>query len=120
MNCLPIKTCGADEEMICYSFTNNHTCCTDDPNEECTQMDDTCQWECEKTEPEETDFCFGGTDMLMQGFETTSGPSNLCIILFFKAWTLDTAGKYAFGCIGVAFLGFAIEALIALRRRISR
>ena len=119
MNCLPIKTCGADEEMICYSFTNNHTCCTDDPNEECTQMDDTCQWECEKTEPEETDFCFGGTDMLMQGFKTTKG-RNPCVILFFKVWTLNTPLKFGIACFGVAILGFSIEALIAFRRKMSR
>ena len=118
MNCLPIKKCGAQEEMICYSFTNNQTCCSD-PNEPCKVMDATCQWECGKTDDGNHDFCFGGTDMLMQGFESTKG-RNPCVILFFKVWTLNTPFKFVIACIGVAVLGFSIEALIAFRRRISR
>ena len=115
MNCLtlPDPFCTSSHNLICTN--NEDQQCFDD------SMDTTCEWKCNGTAPQpQSEFCKRGTDMLMQGFETTSGPSNLCIILFFKAWTLDTAGKYAFGCIGVAFLGFAIEALIALRRRISR
>ena len=65
-----------------------------------------------------SDFCYGGMDMLMEGFETTKG-HNPCIILFFKAWTLNTPWKFAVACIGVMCLGFSIETLIALRRTIS-
>ena len=65
-----------------------------------------------------SEFCNGGMDMLMEGFETTKG-NNMCIILFFKAWTLNTPWKFAVACIGVMCLGFSIEALIALRRTIS-
>ena len=115
MNCLPLPDpfCTSSHNLICSN--NQDEQCYDD------SMDGTCAWKCNGTTPEpKTEFCTRGTDMLMQGFESTNGPSNLCIILFFKAWTLDTAGKYALGCIGVAFLGFAIEALIALRRRVTR
>ena len=115
MNCLPLPDpfCTSSHNLICTN--NQDEQCYDD------SMDATCKWKCNGTTPEpQTEFCTRGTDMLMQGFESTNGPSNLCIILFFKSWTLDTAGKYALGCIGVAFLGFTIEALIALRRRITR
>ena len=118
MNCLPTKTCGAHQEMECYSVVNNVTCCSD-PNEECKTMDPTCNWECSGSdEPTDNEFCYGGMDMLMQGFETTKG-RNPCIILFFKAWTLDSEVKFVFACFGVAVLGFLIEAIIAFRRRIS-
>ena len=66
-----------------------------------------------------SEFCNGGMDMLMEGFETTKGPTNMCIILFFKAWTLNTPWKFAIACTCVALMGFSIEALIALRRTIS-
>ena len=100
------------------SVENNVTCCSD-PNEECKTMDPTCNWECSGSdEPTDNEFCYGGMDMLMQGFETTKG-RNPCIILFFKAWTLDSEVKFVFACFGVAVLGFLIEAIIAFRRRIS-
>jgi len=118
MNCLPTKTCGAHQEMSCFSVVNNVTCCSD-PNEECKTMDPTCNRECSGSdEPTDNEFCYGGMDMLMQGFETTKG-RNPCIILFFKAWTLDSEVKFVFACFGVAALGFLIEAIIAFRRRIS-
>ena len=118
MNCLPIKKCGAHQEMTCFSVTNNLTCCSD-PNVECEVMDATCAWECSNSDdPTDHDFCYGGMDMLMQGFESTKG-RNPCVILFFKAWTLNTPFKFVIACIGVAGLGFSIEALIAFRRRIS-
>ena len=101
-----------------FSVENNVTCCSD-PNEECKTMDPTCNWECSGSdEPTDNEFCYGGMDMLMQGFETTKG-RNPCIILFFKAWTLDSEVKFVFACFGVAALGFLIEAIIAFRRRIS-
>ena len=118
MNCLPTKTCGAHQELVCFSSVNNVTCCSD-PNEECETMDTTCNWECSGSdEPTNNEFCISGTDMLMQGFESTKG-QNTCIILFFKAWTLNTPVKFVFACIGVAGLGFFIEAIIAFRRKFS-
>ena len=39
-----------------------------------------------------------------------------CLNLFFPAWTLDGAGKFAAAAFGVLALGVAVEALSALRR----
>jgi hypothetical protein len=82
--------------------------------------DNTCAWHCNKTVDEK--FCDGGMDMLMGGFETAGGSTNTsmktCVILFFKGWKLDSAGKFSAACIGVFVLGVAIEALIWLRRKI--
>jgi len=54
--------------------------------------------------------------MLMTGFDVAGKQLNPCIVLFFQSWTLDTPGKFAAGCVGVAAMGFAIEALICFRR----
>jgi hypothetical protein len=58
----------------------------------------------------------------MGGFETAGGSTNTttktCVILFFKAWKLDSAGKFAAACLGVFVLGFSIEALICFRRKV--
>ena len=70
-----------------------------------------------------SDFCVGGMDMLMGGFESTKKNGNrtkMCVILFFASWNLNTPAKFAIACIGVFGLGFGIEALIAFRRKISR
>lgn len=118
--CMPYPHCNANQELSCYSTEHNVTCCSD-PNVECQVMDDTCNWECldNPTSNNNTnDFCSGGMDMLMSGFATTQG-TKTCIILFFRAWTLDTRFKFVIGCFGVAWLGFAIELLIAIRRRVS-
>ena len=118
--CMPQPTCHSGEILSCYSTTNNITCCSD-PNEKCDVMDPTCKWECVDEPPHNNtnDFCYGGMDMLMTGFETTKGLKP-CIILFFKEWTLDDPFKFAIGCIGVGVLGFSIELLISIRRKISR
>ena len=119
-DCMPQPTCGPNKVSACYSTENNVTCCSD-PSIECDVMDPTCKWECVDEPQNNTDgFCYGGMDMLMKGFETTAtNKQQPCIILFFKAWTLNTVPKFVLGCIGVAFLGFSIEFFIALRRRIS-
>jgi hypothetical protein len=61
-------------------------------------------------------------DMLMGGFEVAGGSNSVntktCVILFFKAWKLNSAAKFAAACLGVFVLGFCIEALITLRRKI--
>ena len=59
-------------------------------------------------------------DMLMLGFDVSGKKENPCIILFVEEWTLDTPAKFWLACFGVACLGFSIEALIALRRTITR
>ena len=71
----------------------------------------------QQTQPEY--FCRGKTDMLMQGFEFAGKETSLCVILFFDGWTLNSAVKFGFGCVGVFLLGVAVEGLVFLRRRIS-
>ena len=55
-------------------------------------------------------FCIpgSGTDMYMAGFEISGQPDNACVILFIKAWTLDTRVKFIFGCLGCIVLGKGI------------
>jgi len=56
--------------------------------------------------------------MFMEGFDVSyDHVKTPCVILFFKAWTLDTALKFSFGCIGVFLLGLSMEGLLVLRRR---
>jgi hypothetical protein len=117
---LPDHACQHFKELACYSTENNFTCGTtfDSP-----MMDPSCNWEGMPRQRNEnlSDFCNGGMDMLMQGFESVNpSETKMCIILFFKAWTLNTRTKFAFACIGVAILGLSIEVLIALRRKITR
>ena len=64
-------------------------------------------------------FCNGGMDMLMHGFETHK-TAKTCIILWFPSWVLNTPFKFGMACIGVFFIGFAIEVLISYRRKITR
>ena len=64
-------------------------------------------------------FCNGGMDMLMHGFETHK-TAKTCIILWFPSWVLNTPFKFGMACIGVFFIGFAIEVLISYRRKIAR
>merc|ERR1719450_304756 len=106
-------------------------------------MDTSCHWECRTTttssyphndtttttssNPETTTskhtndekFCIGGTDMYMQGFSISSSGKNVCVILLFNDWILDTKTKFIFGCVGVVILGVAIEGLLALRRSLQ-
>ena len=117
MDCLPLPSGCNVEESKCYN-ENHEPCNTVDDG---PPHDGTCAWHCNKTVPEEK-FCGGGMDMLMTGFETAGGSTitstKTCVILFFKSWKLDSAGKFAAGCIGVFILGFGIEALIFFRRKI--
>lgn len=110
----------------CDSTEDNLTCVTaaQDP---CfaDSMNPSCHWECSKAVklkqnvPNEDLFCRGATDMLMGGFEA-SGNNGFCIILFIRYWTLNTRWKFACGCLVTMFLGFLIEFMIYLRRRVSR
>jgi len=44
---------------------------------------------------------------------------NICVILLFKSWILNTRTKFIIGCVGVVILGIAIEALLCLRRSLQ-
>ena len=88
-------------------------------------MDGTCKWECKDNEDDndtdlKNDFCNGATDMYMSGFEAAGvDKRNPCVILFITSWTLDSRPKFVIACFGVAFMGFLIEVLICVRRRIT-
>ena len=89
-------------------------------------MDKTCKWECtEESKDDEdddlkSDFCNGATDMYMSGFEAAgTDRRNPCVILFISSWTLDTRLKFVVACFGVAFMGFLIELLVCIRRRLT-
>merc|ERR1719481_1332373 len=80
-------------------------------------MDQSCAWKqpCEKMGDV---FCQpgSGTDMYMQGFVTSGKAKEACVILLFNSWVLNSREKFAIGCVGVIFLGIAIEAMLCLRR----
>ena len=89
-------------------------------------MDKSCKWECKEHNGGhdhndlKNEFCNGATDMYMSGFEAAGvDKRNPCVILFISAWTLDSKLKFVFACFGVAFMGFLIEFLICVRRRLS-
>ena len=89
-------------------------------------MDKSCKWECQEHDGGhdhkdlKNDFCNGATDMYMSGFETAGADRrNPCVILFISSWTLDSRLKFVFACFGVAFMGFLIEFLICVRRRLT-
>lgn len=52
--------------------------------------------------------------MYMDGFHM-NGPEYGCIMLFFRAWTLDTPVKFVFGCIGCVLLGILTQAIVKLK-----
>ena len=130
MDCLPQPQCTGEEVSYCKNDDSDP--CGDD------SMDPSCHWECgpapappvstsppgstSPPAPPVYDFCRNGsfsTDMNMKGFFSSRQDLKPCIILFFKAWELDTRTKFAFGCIGVIILGIMVEACIALRRNFS-
>ena len=45
-------------------------CCTEDVTENCEDMDESCHWQCRAGNKSE-EFCVGGTDMYMQGFDVS-------------------------------------------------
>ena len=117
-NCQPFDQHRSD--LTCRNDKTNFTCRGQEGGP--GKMDPGCRWHCENhPSPLKSDFCNGAAaDMLMTGFETAgTNPSNPCVILFIKSWTLDTRTKFGLACVGVAALGFAVEAIIALRRKLS-
>ena len=126
MACLPLPDSCPSDQTECYN--SEHKPCN--VIDEGPPHDATCAWHCKDpvtttpgpTPAPEAKFCDGGMDMLMGGFEVAGGSTptvtKTCVILFFKSWNLDSAGKFAAACIGVFALGFCIEALICLRRKI--
>ncbi len=123
MGCYPLpEKCPHTDAAVCFSKVTNVTCSTAPGGK---PMDPTCKWECKPERPpaagyKMSDYCNGRMDMLMFGFSRAGDKKNPCIVLFVEAWTLDTRTKFAAGCVGVAALGFTIEALIALRRNLLR
>ena len=89
-------------------------------------MDKSCKWECKEEEGGgsnddlKNDFCNGATDMYMSGFEAAgTDHRNPCVILFVSSWTLDSRAKFGVACFGVCLMGFVIELLVCIRRRIT-
>ena len=112
MSCMELPSGCVNPE--CYNSKTNISCRSD------KSMDPGCEWHCDGKAKRDNDFCNGAMDMLMSGFEAAGADNSTpCVILFVKAWTLDTRVKFGFACIGVMFLGFCIELLIAVRRRLT-
>lgn len=90
--------------------------CVNSSGSECGggYLDEVCAWDCREY------FCYGaGTDMLMGGFQMMS-PETPCVILLFQNWVLDSRLKFGLAGLGVFLMGLSIEAVIALRRMISK
>jgi len=136
MNCLDLPRDTCHESVVCLN-RDQHQCCTDTITENCANMDNSCRWQCgnstnthqkdhshvvqTKVTEDDNKFCNGaGTDMYMQGFQTSGNSKDVCVILLFSSWTLDTRTKFVFGCIGVVILGIAIEAMLCFRRKLQK
>ncbi|MFM7853348.1 MAG: copper transporter family protein, partial [Flammeovirgaceae bacterium] len=50
----------------------------------------------------------------------SSDPSAYCVLLWFKEWTLDTAGKYIFACFGLLLMGFCHWMLTIRQETVSK
>eukprot|EP00658_Telonema_sp_P-2_P069927 TRINITY_DN5943_c0_g1_i6.p1 TRINITY_DN5943_c0_g1~~TRINITY_DN5943_c0_g1_i6.p1 ORF type:complete len:336 (-),score=85.87 TRINITY_DN5943_c0_g1_i6:137-1144(-) len=63
-------------------------------------------------------YCQGGTSMYMQGFTwpVQADYTFECVVLLFESWTLDSASKFAMGCVGTVLMGILLEGIIFLRR----
>eukprot|EP01038_Epipyxis_sp_PR26KG_P011858 gene11858-15868_t len=85
----------------------------------------TCLPQCVSNAPSNsTRYCFGGgTAMFMQGFTsiaTSQTGTTECVNLLFTSWTLNDRWKLALACIGVLFLGIAIQCITHYRFTISK
>jgi len=144
MGCLDLPdSCPNPDQYMCTNSADKN-CCTDPADEgtgKCADMDPTCTWKCSDkpdvsssaqhsttshqqpitSNPPKDRFCIpgSGTDMYMAGFEISGQPDNACVILFIKAWTLDTRVKFIFGCLGCIVLGIFVEGLLCFRRLIQ-
>ena len=120
MGCMPLPhDCQDPDEAKCFNPENNVTCRTHDGGP--GPMDNGCSWHCKENSTVINDFCneLSSMDMLMGGFEPAGNKANNCIILWISPFTLNTRAKFYVACVGVVFLGIAIEASIAIRRRFS-
>jgi len=126
MGCYPLPAdCPDVDRAVCFSEETNVTCSTRPGGK---PMDPSCHWKCKPQTQDalaghshlKNEYCNGRMGMLMLGFDVEGKKENPCIVLFVEAWTLDSRDKFVAGCLGVALLGFAIEAMIALRRAVSR
>jgi len=112
MRCYPSSnyTCQNHEHLACLNPSTGQTC---DPE----KMG--CQPVC--VEDSATGFCNSdyAVSMYMDGFTNPTADANqACVVFLFKNWTLDSKAKFAGACIGTILAGIALEALIALRRRL--
>ena len=60
-------------------------CCTEDVTENCEDMDESCHWQC-KVGNNSEEFCVGGTDMYMQGFDVSVATFTMNIVENFSAF----------------------------------
>jgi Ctr copper transporter family len=63
----------------------------------------------------QTEFCYGGTSMYMDGFHWTD-PT--CVIYLFPSWVLNSVGLLTGASIGTIIFAIALEAVIWQRRSI--
>ncbi|KAF4695737.1 hypothetical protein FOZ60_003748 [Perkinsus olseni] len=124
MQCMANTCSGVNEMPVCWDTATNELCPTHDGLHH-----KTCGVGCAvkpgsgggvnpvSPTPDPNAFCTGSTAMFMDGFNWMRGPSTQCVILFTRSWVLDTAWKFALGCIGVLFLGMLVEGILWARRR---
>lgn len=94
--CLKDISCPSGIEPICMAGESGmgpHLC---------TKASD-CKLKCNGTVPTPA-WCMGGTDMYMDGFNFAAD-SNMCTMLFFSIFTLNTPWKLFWGCLIIFLLG---------------
>ena len=47
--------------------------------------------------------------------QTSGNAKDVCVILLFSSWVLDTRAKFVLACVGVVLLGIGIEAMLCFR-----
>lgn len=52
--------------------------------------------------------------------QASGNSKDVCVILLFPSWILDTRTKFVIACIGVIILGLVIEALLCFRRKLQK
>lgn len=129
-------SCGADE-MLCWMtcMSSAHLNCSagsivcGDPSVPGSQWPQdylingqpthcfNCQLECAGSPPappSASGFCnddLTATTMWMTGFQFVKGSSYPCVAYLFPEWSLNSAVKFAFACIGTFLMGVTIPAL---------
>ena len=52
--------------------------------------------------------------------QTSGNARDVCVILLFSGWVLDTRAKFVLACLGVVLLGIGIEAMLCIRRKLQK